>query len=87
MEWLLPVLGGLFTSLVNTGGFANTGGKQPEPKQERTPLQPMGSKASGMTRQRRNPYADAVAGGMGGGMSGDPGMIRLEAARSLRQGA
>jgi hypothetical protein len=81
-EWLIPVI----TSII--GGAVSSASKPDAPKAPpppRTQLQPMGQNRQ--ARQSRNPYADAAAaGGMQGGI-GDPGMVRLEAARSLRQGA
>lgn len=84
MFGLEALLGAIISSVV--GGVASAASKPDAPKPPpppRTQLQPMGQNRQ--ARQTRNPYADAAAaGGMQGSM--DPGMIRLEAARSLRQG-
>lgn len=84
MFGLEALLGAIISSVV--GSVANSMSKPDAPKAPpppRTQLQPMGQNRQ--PRQQRNPYADAAAGG-GMQASMDPGMIRLEAARSLRQG-
>lgn len=83
-EWLIPVI----TSII--GGVASASSKPdapPEPPKQRTPVTPMGQSRAA-PRQSQNPYAQAASSlGSAGGSMGDPGMIRLEAARRLRGGA
>lgn len=87
MFGLEALLGAIISSVVGatanraTQALADDPPKPPDAP--RTRMAPMGQNRQ--PRQQRNPYADAAAGG---GMQGsmDPGMIRLEAARSLRQG-
>ena len=83
MSFLGPIISGILGATMNRAASAFGDGSPKAPPPPRTPLQPMGQNRQ--QRQQRNPYADAAAsGGMQGSM--DPGMIRLEAARSLRQG-
>lgn len=82
-EWLIPVISSII------GGVASATSKPdapPEPPKQRTPLTPMGQ--SRAPRQSQNPYAQAASSlSSAGGGIGDPGSLRLEAARRLRGAA
>lgn len=85
MGLLEALIGGLITSLVGAGASAMSQPEPPKPPPPpRTRLGAMPSSENRMPRQRQNPYATAAGGG--GVQMGDPGMVRLEAARSLRGG-